>query len=252
MNHLKKQIFNDFTILTLNRPEKKNAFHPEMIQEITEFFLNAVHEKDTKAIIFQGEGTSFSSGADLGWMKSMVDYTLEENISDSEKLWDMFDAILHCDIPVIGKIQGPIFGGAIGLVACCDYVFAEEKTTFCFSEVRLGLLPAVISGFILKKCAEGLAAPYMISGEVFNVERARLMGLVHETYKAEMPVEVVVEKFINNGVEAMREMKRLLRASHTETISSGYKALATQSISRMRVSDEAQKRLKKFLEKSNK
>lgn len=250
MTFLKKQLLNQFWIVSLNRPERKNAFHPEMIQELTQFFLNITHDKNAKGIILQGEGTAFSSGADLNWMQDMVNYSHEENVLDSERLWEMFEAMYNCEIPIIGKIHGAVFGGAIGLVACCDYVFAEEKSSFCFSEVKLGLIPAVISGFILKKCSEAQTFPYMLSGEVFGFERAHLMGLVQEKFQTEITLERIIEKFSLNGTQAMRELKKLARIAHNDTVSAGYKAMATQAISERRTSLEAQSRLKNFLEKS--
>lgn len=249
MNHLKKQLLNNFCIITLNRPEVKNAFNAEMIQEITELFTSINNEENIKAIILKGEGTAFCAGADLNWMKSMVKYSYQENIMDSRKLWDMFEAIKNCRHPIIAQIHGAVFGGGLGILACCDYVIAEEKTKYCFSEVKLGLAPAVISSFILKKCADSFVRPMMISGEIFNTASAQMMGLVHSIYSDNMPLEDIVKKFTDNGADGMRETKKLLNALNETTHLSEDMTLTTETISKLRISDDAQSRLQKFLDK---
>lgn len=249
MNHLKKQLLNNFCIITLNRPEVKNAFNAEMIHEITEMFTSINNEDNIKAVILKGEGTAFCAGADLSWMKSMIKFSYEENLLDSQKLWEMFAAIKNCRHPLIAQIQGAVFGGGLGILACCDYVISEEKTKFCFSEVKLGLAPAVISSFILKKCTDSLVRPMMISGEVFNATTAQAMGLVHSVYQDNMPVEDIVKKFSDNGADGMRESKKLLNALAETSHSADHKRLTTETISQLRISDDAQSRLQKFLDK---
>lgn len=249
MNHLKKQIFNNFCIISFDRPEMKNAFNAEMIQEITELFTSIQQDENIKAIILKGEGTAFCAGADLNWMKSMVKYTYQENLLDSQKLWDMFAAIKNCSFPVIAQIHGAVFGGGLGILACCDYVVAEEKTKFCFSEVKLGLAPAVISSFILKKCPDSFVRPLMISGELFNVSNAQAIGLVHSTYKENLPIEDLIKKFSENGSAGMLETKKLLNALSNEIDLNVHMKLTTETISQLRISEEAQSRLQKFLDK---
>lgn len=246
MNHIKKQLLQNFCIITLNRPDFKNAFDPDMIQEITETFQSLNNEESIKAVILKGEGTAFCSGADLNWMKSMVKFSFEENVLDSQKLWEMFEAIQNCKHPLIGHAHGAVFGGALGLLACCDYVFAEEKTKFCFSEVKLGLAPAVISHFILKKCPDAFVRPYMLSAEVFQTITAQTMGLVHQAYQGDLSLEEIINKFSANGVEGMRSTKQLLnQISAQQNLNN--KKLTTEVISQLRVSSEAQDRLQKFL-----
>ena len=249
MNYLKKQLLNNFCIITLNRPEVKNAFNAEMIHEITEMFTSINNEDNIKAVILKGEGSVFCAGADLVWMKSMIKYSYEENILDSRKLWDMFAALKNCRHPLIGQVHGAVFGGGLGILACCDYVMAEEKTKFCFSEVKLGLAPAVISSFILQKCADSFVRPVMISGEIFYTANAQAMGLVHTSYLDHMTVEDIVKKFSDNGAEGMRETKTLLNALHEAPHLNDHMRLTTETISKLRVSDEAQSRLQKFLDK---
>jgi methylglutaconyl-CoA hydratase len=235
-------------VISLNRIEVKNAFHPEMIAELTEFFNGESTSTQTQLIILKGEGTAFCSGADLNWMKSMVNYTLEENIEDSKKLWNMFEAVYSCQVPIITIAHGGVFGGALGLLACADYVYAENNTQFCFSEVKLGLAPAVISGFISRKIQDAFYRPLMLSGEVFNTEEARRIGLVQKTFSEKIQLSDVIKKFSSNGREAMRETKKLLN-SLSLIKPSEHQALCTQVISERRTSAEGQDKIKKFLSK---
>lgn len=248
MKYLKIEEKDNFKIVSLNRPEVKNAFHPEMIAEITTTFQNMNTEKNIKAVLLKGEGNIFCAGADLNWMKEMVTYSFEQNIQDSEKLWDMFEAIKNTEIPVIAKVQGSVFGGALGLLACADYVYATENTKFCFSEVRLGLAPAVISSFVIRKCSDALVRPLMLSAEIFDTATAEVIGLVHHRYHSDIADMAVLENFTDNGTEAMRETKKLL--NQISLVSwADQKKLTTKVISERRTSPEAQDRLKKFLDK---
>ncbi len=231
-------------IVSLNRPGIKNAFHPEMISEITSIFLSAHSENNLKLIVLKGEGTVFCAGADINWMKDMINYTLEQNLADSAILWEMFQAIQTCRTPVIGIAHGAVFGGALGLLSCCDYVFAEEKTKFCFSEVKLGLAPAIISGFISRKISDAFYRPYMLSAEIFTASDAKNMGLIHKIYSGSIELSEITNKFSANGVEAMRETKVLLNSLLSQK---SQKELCARVISERRMSQEGQERMKKFL-----
>lgn len=235
--------------VTLNRPDVKNAFHPDMIAEITSFFNSENQLGTSRLIIMRGEGTAFCAGADLNWMKDMVRFSLEENKTDSIKLWNMFEAIQSCKVPVVAVAQGAVFGGALGLLVACDYVFAEDKTQFCFSEVKLGLAPAIISGFITQKIQDAFFRPLMISGEVFNSESAKKIGIVNQSFVDKIDDDGVIKLFSANGTEAMRETKKLLNALLTNRDKEFRKNLCTQVISERRISVEGQERLKKFLNK---
>lgn len=235
-------------VVSLNRPEIKNAFDSAMIKEVTDVFTSLSHESVLKAIVLRGEGTAFCSGADLNWMKQMVNYSFEENVQDSEKLWNMFEAIAFCPVPVIGIIHGAVYGGALGLVAACDYVFAEEQTKFCFSEVKVGLAPAVISSYVLRKISDNQARALMISGDVFTTEKAVHIGLCHTKFSGAADVSAMMKTFIANGTEAMKATKKLLNEiSNADWVTQ--KKLTTKVISERRMSNEGQERLKKFLDK---
>lgn len=240
-----KSVYN----ITLNRPDVRNAFNPEMIAEVTHTFRNI--PKGVKIVVLRGQGSVFCSGADLEWMRSMVNFTLEQNQADSVQLFEMFQAIRDCSAPVMSVVQGAAMGGALGIIACSDVVLAEEKTQFCFSEVRLGLAPAVISQFILEKLSVAQVAPWMISGKVFGVLEALHMGLVHIDTKAETleaEAKSWIQGFLDASPVAVAETRQLVRTlTGKQALDS--KHITTSLISKLRVSEEGQEGLKAFLEK---
>lgn len=247
MKFIKIQDFTEHKIISLNRPDVKNAFHPGMIQEITETFQQLKGNTNLKAILLKGEGTAFCAGADLNWMKEMVEYNFEQNVLDAEKLFEMFEAIIQCEIPLIGVAHGSVFGGALGLIACCDYVYAEESTKFCFSEVKLGLAPAVISSFILRKIPDGFVRPLMLSGEIFTSEKMLNIGLAHNLFQGSFKLDSL-NLILNNGLQAMRETKKMLNQLNFASWSE-QKKITTKVISERRTSAEGQQLLKKYLNK---
>lgn len=242
---------NQIAHVRLDRPDVRNAFHPEMIEKLTETFERFAKRSDLRAIVLSGEGKAFCAGADLNWMKSMVNYTLQQNQEDSQKLFQMFESIWNCPVPVIGMVHGAAFGGAVGLMAVCDYVIAEESTQLCFSEVKLGLVPAVISAFILKKCTQGSVSHLMISGKVFSPREVLAAGLVHEILPSGEMAEGLKKALANfeaAGPEAVQETKKLIRKlSHLNWTDSRNETCRV--ISERRVSAEGQEGLKSFLEK---
>lgn len=235
----------------LSRPDVRNAFNPEMIFEITEIFHQLESRTDLCAVVLQGDGKSFCAGADLNWMKEMVNFSFAENREDSLKLFAMFEAIAVCSLPVIGMIHGAAFGGALGLVAVCDEVIAEEKTQFCFSEVKLGIAPAVISSFVAKKALNGKIRPLMLSGSVFTAVTAQQTGLVTEVVP-EGQGHIYLQKTLHNykqcGPEAVRETKKLLNELLTLNWDQ-QREKTSKLIAERRSSAEGQEGLKSFLEK---
>lgn len=242
---------NHVAYVKLHRPEVRNAFNPEMISEVTQIFIDLNLRKDLAAIVLQGEGKAFCAGADLSWMQEMVNFSKEQNVADSRKLFEMFDSILSCELPVVGLAHGSVFGGALGLLACCDYVLAEIGTQFCFSEVKLGLAPAVISAFILKKMNSQAVRHWMLSGQVFNDDQALKMGLIHhieskdESHKY---LQKILHNYIEAGPEAVRETKKLINQVGSLSWDQ-QKNLTTEVIAGRRVSPEGQEGLKSFFEK---
>jgi methylglutaconyl-CoA hydratase len=247
--NLKLEHLKNYSVVLLNRPHVKNAFDPEMIAELTAVFKFLSTRKETNFILLRGLGTAFCAGADLGWMKKMIDYTKAENKKDSEKMWTMFETIKNCPKPVIAQVHGAVFGGALGLVACADIVAAEETTKFCFSEVKLGLAPAVISSFILRKVSLAHASSVMISGEVFEADQAITMGLVHKKFQNSITDDELLKPLLQASPSAMTATKKMLLSLSNDSKWLQKKKMTTTLISSLRVSEDAQVRLKKFLEK---
>jgi methylglutaconyl-CoA hydratase len=246
---IKKEKF--YYTVKLNRPEKRNAFTPDMIKELTEFFRMAEKDKFAGAVILSGEGDTFCAGGDLKWMQSMVNFNLEENKRDATALFELYESAAKCTLPIIGFIRGHAFGGGLGLTAICDVAIAEMDTQFCFSEVKLGLVPAVISSFILNKMAPNKAKELMITGQVFDAKIAYEAGLVEyvgRELECQDYLNAVIHRISENGREACREVKRLIshiRYSEPKNV----KEECINVISKVRIGDEAQEGLKSFLEK---
>lgn len=242
---------NHIAHVKMNRPDVRNAFHPMMLQELTKIFQSFSHRKDLRAVLLSGEGKVFSAGADLSWMKTMVNFSLEENKKDAGELFAMFEALSVCPVPVLARAHGAVFGGALGLLACCDHVIIEQGTTLCFSEVKLGIAPAVISSFVLRKAVVGIVQPLMISGRLFDADTAFRAGLAHNVVPAgtgAAELEKAALEWSEAGPEAARETKKLLR----DLIAlpwDQHRERTTKLIAERRVSSEGQEGLKSFLEK---
>ncbi len=235
----------------LNRAEKHNAMDAGMIAELTQTFRSMHHFKGARAIVLSGIGKSFCSGADLEYMKSMATFTETENRKDAEVLFDLFAAVSECPLPVIGRFHGNVFGGGLGLVACCDIGIAESATQFCFSEVKLGLIPAVISSFALRKMNRAAAMELMMTGKIFGTDEAKASGLL--TYfgrelELSQYIENTLASFRGAGPEAVQEIKKLIR-SFDGASSQTVRQNSVNAISERRVSAEGQEGLRAYLEK---
>ena len=226
--------------VTMARPERRNAFDAALIAELTEAFADV---GDARAVVLAGEGASFSAGADVDWMRSSADLSYEDNVEDAMRLRRMLEAIDSCPAPVVARVQGHALGGGCGLVACADVVIAEDDAIFAFSEVKLGIVPAVISPFALAKIGSGPARRWFVTGERFDAWTALWMGLVHEvTVDLDRAVEDVLGEIAGAGPEAARAAKTLARAPlpAEET---------ARLIAERRTSAEGQEGLHAFLEK---
>src|SRR6266542_911042 len=165
-------------LVTLNRPEVHNAFNDELIAEAIDLFRN-VGQRDVRAIVLRGSGSNFCAGADLNWMSRMVHYTRDQNVRDSSNLAQMYATINECLLPVIGRIQGATIGGGVGLVAACDIAICTRDSKFGLAEVKLGIVPAVISPYVIAKIGQSHARALFLTGERFDADRALRVGLVH-------------------------------------------------------------------------
>ncbi len=234
----------------LNRPEIHNAFNAELIAEMIQLFDSFRAEKSLKLVVLSGKGSSFCAGADLNWMKAMKDYSKEENFKDSKQLAKLFSTINECEVPVIGRINGHALGGGVGLVSVCDYAVGVNEALFGFTEVRLGLIPAVISPYCISKIGESNARAWMISGERFSSAEAMRMGLLHEVVgvgELDARIHELEKRFLAAGPEAAREAKKLVR--YVVKNLKGSEDITCQMISERRISAEGQEGMRALLEK---
>lgn len=240
------------TTITLDRPEIHNAFNEVLIEEVIKAFEELQTCSKTRVVVLTGNGKSFCAGADLNWMSSMVDYSMEENFEDSKKLAKMFETVNSFDKPVIGKVNGHALGGGVGLVAVCDYVITHDKAKFGFTEVRLGLIPAVISPYCINKIGESHARAWFLSGEMFKGDKASQMGLVHEVTTVENfenRFQAVVDSHLKAGPQAAIAAKNLINNVLT-TDKEKLVDFTCSEIAKKRISSEGQQGMKALLNKS--
>jgi len=240
MAALRVEQAGDTLRVTMDRADRRNAFDAELIRELTEAFSEV---GDARAVILAGEGESFSAGADVDWMRAAVELSYEENVADARRLRMMLDTINTCPAPVIARVQGHALGGGCGLVACADVVVAAPDAVFAFSEVKLGIIPSVISPFALAKIGESAARRYFVTGERFDAQTAFRIGLVHQVAEdLDAAVEGIAAEVRTAGPEAARHAKQLVLERPD--------ALGTERrIAQRRTSDEGQEGLRAFLEK---
>jgi len=226
--------------ITIAKPERRNAFDAALIAELHDAFADV---GDARAVVLAGDGPSFCAGADVEWQRSAIDLTFEENVDDALRLYRMLETVDSCAAPVVARVQGYALGGGSGLVACADVAVAAADATFGFTEVRLGIIPAVISPFVLAKIGAG-ARRYFLTGERFGAADALRIGLVHEVAEdLDAAVEGVVGELLQAGPEAARAAKRLVR----EPLGTGDEL--ARIAARLRTSPEGQEGLRAFLDK---
>lgn len=240
--------------ITINRPEIHNAFNDEMIEKMTHHFDELNKDDSIRLVVLTGAGKSFCAGADLNWMKKMKDYTPAENYEDSLALSGLFQSINRFKAPVIGKVNGAALGGGAGLVSVCDFVIASETAKFGFSEVRLGLVPAVISPFVMAKIGESHARAWFLSGERFDARLAKEMGLVHKVAAAndfESECQSSIEQFLLAAPGAQRSAKELVRNVLHLSLQGKEKVTdhTCKTISQIRIGKEGQEGMAALLEK---
>ncbi|WP_100641678.1 enoyl-CoA hydratase/isomerase family protein [Alteromonas facilis] len=238
--------------ITLERPEKHNAFDDIMISELRQCFDRASNEPTARALILASKGKSFCAGADLGWMQRMASYTYEQNKADAGELAAMFDALYRVPVPTIARVQGAAFGGAVGLIACCDIAIANKLSKFCLSEVKIGLIPATISPYVIEAMGARVAKRYFMTAEVFSSRRARRLGLVSECVTDEeldSTIEDIISNLLANGPDAVKLAKTLAADVAGKPIDSALMTMTSELIAKVRVSDEGQEGLNAFLQK---
>jgi methylglutaconyl-CoA hydratase len=243
---------NHVAMVRLNRPDVRNAFNETAIAEITQVFRALGADDNVHAIVLAARGPAFCAGADLNWMKKMAGYTHAENLADAAQLADMLRTIYLCPKPVVAKVQGDCYAGGMGLIAACDIAVAAETVNFCLSEVKLGLIPATISPYVIKAIGEPAARRYFLTAERFSATEAHRIGLVHEVAKADAldaMVEQIVDALLSASPNAVKEAKRLVRDIAGMPLTDSLVADTAERIAGIRASVEGQEGVRSFLEK---
>ena len=238
--------------VTLDRPDTRNAFNDETIAELTRAFRELGEDDDLRAIILAANGPAFCAGADLNWMKKMAGYTHAENQADALQLAEMLRTIYLCPKPVVAKVQGDCYAGGMGLVAACDIVVAADEANFCLSEVKLGLIPATISPYVIKAMGENAARRYFLTAERFPAREALRIGFAHEVVAAgalDAKVAEIVKALVNNSPNAVRQAKALVRDVVGQTVDDALLADTAERIAHIRASEQGREGVASFLEK---
>ncbi len=237
-------------IVRMNRPEKRNAFNSLMVEDLTAAF-RALLDHPCRSIVLTGEGSAFSAGADLDYMSAMKEFSEEENYQDAMNLAELMDLIYTHPKPVIAQVNGPTVGGGVGLVAACDIAIAKQGVIFMFSEVRLGLTPAVISPYCIRKLGESRTRELMLTGDRFNADKALHYGLVHRVCVPgdfDNTVRSFATAFAQCGPVALDKCKQLIRKVGEEPLDS-VRDYTARLIAELRISEEGQEGMGSFLEK---
>jgi methylglutaconyl-CoA hydratase len=237
--------------VVLSRPQVRNAFNEVMIRELTDAFANVPRRPGARVVLVQSEGNVFCAGADLNWMKRSVELSPEENRAETMELATLLETLDECPRPTVARVQGAVMGGGLGLVSACDIVVASEDAFFALSEVRLGLAPATISPFVIRRMGPGLAREFFLTGSRISASRAREIGLVNYVVAPETLDETVakiVERLLAGGPKAQAACKELIR--HVPGLDGGkLKSHTAHVISDLRAGEEGQEGMKAFFEK---
>ena len=239
-------------IITLNRPDIHNAFDDTLIDALTEELKRLERDQSVRVVMLAARGKSFSSGADLNWMRRMADYSFGENLSDAMGLAELMKTLANLSKPTIALVQGAAIGGGVGLVACCDIALASEKANFCLSEVRLGLIPAVISPYVAAAIGSRATRRYFITAERFSAAEACRLGLVHEMMPAEelnARAEELSSLLLQNGPQAMASVKALVAEVALSFLDDDLIADTAERIAETRASEEGREGVSAYLEK---
>ncbi|MBV8172695.1 MAG: enoyl-CoA hydratase/isomerase family protein [Candidatus Eremiobacteraeota bacterium] len=241
----------DVARVTLNKPDKRNAFDPEMIATVRTAFEGFVRDAALRAVVIAGAGPMFCGGAEVNYMQASLSMTPDQNLEDSMKLAGMLHAVNGCPVPVVARVHGAALGGGAGILAACDRVVAADDTVFGFTEVKLGLVPAVISPFVVAKIGESHARALFTTGERFDAARAQRIGLVHDVVAAaqlDAAVEAVVGEILSGGPSATRLAKEIaLNVPRLTPDQVG--PWTARRLANQRTSEEGQEGLRAFLEK---
>ena len=238
--------------LTLCRPDVRNAFNDEVIAELKAAFQAAGQAAQVRCVVLAAEGPAFCAGADLNWMRRMADYTRDENLADAGQLAAMLRAIYECPKPTIARVQGDVFAGGVGLIAACDMAVSVDTATYCLSEVKLGLIPATISPYVIRAMGARAAHRYFLTAERFSAAEAHRIGLVHEVVAADAldaQVAELASALVSASPNAVRACKRLVQDVAERDIDDALVAHTVAGIADIRSSDEGKEGVQSFLQK---
>ncbi len=252
MNSIRIDTQGPVARVTLSRPAVRNAFNDEVIAELRAAFEALGAHHDVRAVVLAAEGPAFCAGADLNWMRRMADYTRDENLADAGQLAAMLKAIYACPKPTIAAVQGDVFAGGMGLVAACDMAVSVRTATYCLSEVKLGLIPATISPYVIRAMGARAAHRYFLTAERFSAEEAHRIGFVHELVDADALDAKVAElaaALVGASPAAVRACKRLVQDVAEREIDAALIAATVEGIADIRASDEGREGVASFLQK---
>lgn len=239
--------------ITLTRPEVRNAFNDEVIQQLKAAFEDVGQRADVRAVVLAAEGPAFCAGADLNWMRRMADYTRDENLADAGQLAAMLKAIYECPKPTIAAVQGDVYAGGMGLVAACDIAVAAEAAQFCLSEVKLGLIPATISPYVIRAMGARAAQRYFLTAERFDAATALRIGYLHEVAPAaqlDACVQRFVDAFLAASPQALADCKRLLHEVTSRPLDAALVGRTAELIADSRTTEDGRHGIQSFLAKS--
>jgi methylglutaconyl-CoA hydratase len=238
--------------ITMSRPDVRNAFNDEVIAELTQAFMQLGARDDVRCIVLAADGPVFSAGADLNWMRKMADYSRDENLADAAKLAEMLRVIYECPKPTVVRVQGDVYAGAMGLVAACDMAVSSDTVQYCVSEVRLGLIPATISPYVVRAMGARAAHRYCLTAERFNAAEALRIGFVHEVVSAEQldaKVADIATALCSASPDAVKVCKKLLQDVAGKEISQPLIAQTIAGIADIRASAQGKEGVSSFLQK---
>ncbi len=252
MSSVQYTVDNGIAELRLNRPEKHNAFDGDIITQLIKRIKMVNTSRDVRVLLLSAAGKNFSAGADLNWMRSMVNASVEENQADAENLADLMEALYHCSKPTIARVQGSAYGGALGLVCCCDLAVGSTDSRFCLSEVKLGLVPAVISPYVNRCIGNRQMSRYTLTAEVLDASTAVNLGILSIAVAPErLDAEVAgfCQRLKQNGPEAMSAAKTLLHHVQNAPLNRAMHHFTSSMIAKLRVGGEGQEGVNAFFDK---
>ena len=249
---LKLTIDGPIARIWLDQPDTRNAFDDIVIAELTQAFVEAGVAPQVKAIVLGANGPAFCAGANLNWMRRMADYTRDENIADAGKLADMLRTIAECSKPTIARVQGDVYAGGMGLVAACDMAVSVDTAWYCLSEVKIGLVPATISPYVIRAMGARASQRYFLTAERFSASEAHRIGLVHEVIEADAldaKLDELLKALTSASPAAVRACKTLLADVAGRDIDDALIAKTVEGIADIRASDEGREGVQAFLQK---